>query len=174
MGSSSSKQKEQKSSEPSSSLGSSPTPKPATKTQSPSSVLTPSPLPSSSTAAAPAAAAPTTTTGTQKVLLLLSLHPSFSMLTIYFPFSFLCEVTAEDLKQLGNKAFTSGDHVTANTHFTAAIDLDPTNHILYSNRSVRPSSSFTLTLEVIISLLVLPHPPPLGLLLFPQGVPKGP
>jgi stress-induced-phosphoprotein 1 len=43
--------------------------------------------------------------------------------------------SAEELKALGNKAFSSGDFKTAVEKFSEAIDLDPSNHVLYSNRS---------------------------------------
>ncbi|KAJ3102602.1 Hsp90 cochaperone [Phlyctochytrium planicorne] len=42
---------------------------------------------------------------------------------------------AEDLKAQGNKAFSSGDFKNAISLFTQAINLDPSNHVLYSNRS---------------------------------------
>jgi len=42
---------------------------------------------------------------------------------------------ANELKDLGNKAFVAKDYETAIKHFSAAIALDPNNHILYSNRS---------------------------------------
>lgn len=35
----------------------------------------------------------------------------------------------------GNAAFASGNFQEAIGHFTAAIDLDDRNHVLYSNRS---------------------------------------
>ena len=35
----------------------------------------------------------------------------------------------------GNKAFSSGKFREAIEHFSAAINLDPSNHVLYSNRS---------------------------------------
>jgi tetratricopeptide (TPR) repeat protein len=35
----------------------------------------------------------------------------------------------------GNAAFQSGRHEEAVQHFTEAIELDPQNHVLYSNRS---------------------------------------
>ena len=38
-------------------------------------------------------------------------------------------------KEQGNAAFSAGQHDTAIKHFTLAIRLDKTNHILYSNRS---------------------------------------
>ncbi|KAJ3128332.1 hypothetical protein HK098_004741 [Nowakowskiella sp. JEL0407] len=44
-------------------------------------------------------------------------------------------MTAEDLKAQGNKAFSAGDFTTAITFFSQAIELDPKNHVLYSNRS---------------------------------------
>ena len=34
-------------------------------------------------------------------------------------------------KELGNAAFSSGQHATAIKHFTLAIRLDKSNHILY-------------------------------------------
>ena len=36
---------------------------------------------------------------------------------------------------LGNKAFSAGDYSGAISHFSAAIELEPSNHVLYSNRS---------------------------------------
>jgi Flp pilus assembly protein TadD len=35
----------------------------------------------------------------------------------------------------GNAAFQSGRHEEAVQHFTEAIEMDPQNHVLYSNRS---------------------------------------
>ena len=43
--------------------------------------------------------------------------------------------TAVELKALGNKAFVAKDYQTAIKHFSDAIELDPTNHVLFSNRS---------------------------------------
>eukprot|EP00590_Aulacoseira_subarctica_P008236 CAMPEP_0172437070 /NCGR_PEP_ID=MMETSP1064-20121228/72058_1 /TAXON_ID=202472 /ORGANISM="Aulacoseira subarctica , Strain CCAP 1002/5" /LENGTH=270 /DNA_ID=CAMNT_0013185513 /DNA_START=26 /DNA_END=838 /DNA_ORIENTATION=- len=42
---------------------------------------------------------------------------------------------AEDKKELGNQAFASKDYKTAISYYTEAIDLDPKNHIYFSNRS---------------------------------------
>ena len=42
---------------------------------------------------------------------------------------------AEDLKDQGNKAFQAGDVQSAIRLFTQAIDIDPDNHVYYSNRS---------------------------------------
>ncbi|ESQ38220.1 hypothetical protein EUTSA_v10028542mg [Eutrema salsugineum] len=47
---------------------------------------------------------------------------------------------AEEAKAKGNAAFSSGDCATAITHFTEAINLAPTNHVLYSNRSAAYAS----------------------------------
>jgi stress-induced-phosphoprotein 1 len=44
-------------------------------------------------------------------------------------------MTAEEFKAQGNKAFASGDFQTAIDLFSKAIELDSTNHVLYSNRS---------------------------------------
>jgi Flp pilus assembly protein TadD len=41
---------------------------------------------------------------------------------------------AEAEKALGNEKFGAGDYKAAITHFTNAINLEPT-HVLYSNRS---------------------------------------
>ncbi len=35
----------------------------------------------------------------------------------------------------GNAAFSAGNYEEAIQHFTAAIEKDPSNHVLYSNRS---------------------------------------
>ena len=42
---------------------------------------------------------------------------------------------ADELKAKGNAAFQAGDNEQAVNWFSQAIDLAPTNHILYSNRS---------------------------------------
>lgn len=49
---------------------------------------------------------------------------------------FLGSAQVEQLKALGNKQFSSGDHAAAVATFTEAIKLALENHILYSNRSV--------------------------------------
>lgn len=41
----------------------------------------------------------------------------------------------EDLKNKGNEAFGKENYEEAITYFTQALELDPNNHILYSNRS---------------------------------------
>ncbi|ORX72064.1 TPR-like protein [Linderina pennispora] len=48
--------------------------------------------------------------------------------------------TSDELKSLGNKAFAAGSHEEAINHFTKAIEIDPTNHVLYSNRSASLAS----------------------------------
>lgn len=47
---------------------------------------------------------------------------------------------AEEAKAKGNAAFSAGDYATAVKHFTDAIALSPTNHVLYSNRSAAHAS----------------------------------
>ncbi|KAM1787762.1 hypothetical protein ACFX11_038125 [Malus domestica] len=47
---------------------------------------------------------------------------------------------ADEAKAKGNAAFSSGDFTTAVNHFSEAIDLAPTNHVLYSNRSAAYAS----------------------------------
>ncbi|GLT47206.1 hypothetical protein SLA2020_209170 [Shorea laevis] len=47
---------------------------------------------------------------------------------------------AEEAKAKGNAAFSSGDFQVAIRHFTEAINLAPTNHVLYSNRSASYAS----------------------------------
>lgn len=42
---------------------------------------------------------------------------------------------ADDLKAKGNAAFSAGNYEEAVKFFTQAIEVDPTNHVLYSNRS---------------------------------------
>ncbi|KAF8109856.1 LOW QUALITY PROTEIN: hypothetical protein N665_0090s0038 [Sinapis alba] len=42
---------------------------------------------------------------------------------------------ADEAKAKGNEAFSSGDFTSAVNHFTEAINLAPTNHVLFSNRS---------------------------------------
>ncbi|KAF8944367.1 Hsp90 cochaperone [Haplosporangium gracile] len=44
-------------------------------------------------------------------------------------------MSAEEYKAQGNKAFLAKDYPTAIDHFTKAIELDPSNHVLFSNRS---------------------------------------
>ncbi|PVU88710.1 hypothetical protein BB559_005439 [Furculomyces boomerangus] len=43
--------------------------------------------------------------------------------------------TSDQFKAEGNKAFSSGNFSEAIKQFTAGIEIDPQNHILYSNRS---------------------------------------
>uniref|UniRef100_A0A5B6YPR3 Putative Heat shock protein STI n=1 Tax=Davidia involucrata TaxID=16924 RepID=A0A5B6YPR3_DAVIN len=47
---------------------------------------------------------------------------------------------ADEAKAKGNAAFAAGNYTEAIRHFTAAIDLAPTNHVLYSNRSAAYAS----------------------------------
>ena len=42
---------------------------------------------------------------------------------------------ANELKDQGNKAFQAKDYDAAIDLFTKAIELDPQNHVLFSNRS---------------------------------------
>ncbi|KAJ3268167.1 Hsp90 cochaperone [Terramyces sp. JEL0728] len=49
-------------------------------------------------------------------------------------------MTAEEYKAQGNKAFSTGDYDSAISFFSKAIELDPSNHVLYSNRSAAYSS----------------------------------
>lgn len=47
---------------------------------------------------------------------------------------------AAELKAKGNAAFSSGNFAEAIIFFTEAIQLDPSNHVLYSNRSAAEAS----------------------------------
>lgn len=47
---------------------------------------------------------------------------------------------ADEAKAKGNAAYSAGDYEAAITHFTEAINLAPTNHVLYSNRSASYAS----------------------------------
>lgn len=47
---------------------------------------------------------------------------------------------ADEAKAKGNAAFSAGDYEAAVRHFTEAIALAPTNHVLYSNRSAAHAS----------------------------------
>ncbi|XP_071685914.1 hsp70-Hsp90 organizing protein 3-like [Rutidosis leptorrhynchoides] len=47
---------------------------------------------------------------------------------------------ADEAKAKGNAAFSAGDYTDAIRHFTDAINLAPTNHVLYSNRSAAYAS----------------------------------
>ena len=42
---------------------------------------------------------------------------------------------AVQAKNRGNEAFSKGNYQEAIKHFTDAVNLDPNNHVLYSNRS---------------------------------------
>ncbi|CAL1358873.1 unnamed protein product [Linum trigynum] len=47
---------------------------------------------------------------------------------------------ADEAKAKGNAVFSVGDYTTAIKHFSDAIALTPTNHVLYSNRSAAYAS----------------------------------
>ncbi|XP_009763346.1 hsp70-Hsp90 organizing protein 3-like [Nicotiana sylvestris] len=47
---------------------------------------------------------------------------------------------ADEAKAKGNSAFAAGNFTDAVRHFTEAINLSPTNHVLYSNRSAAYAS----------------------------------
>ncbi|CAG8522981.1 11639_t:CDS:2, partial [Scutellospora calospora] len=47
---------------------------------------------------------------------------------------------ADEYKNLGNKAFSAKEYEEAIELFSKAIDLDPSNHVLYSNRSASYAS----------------------------------
>ncbi|KAI3756512.1 hypothetical protein L1987_56333 [Smallanthus sonchifolius] len=47
---------------------------------------------------------------------------------------------ADEFKAKGNAAFSAGNYTEAIRHFTDAINLAPTNHVLYSNRSAAYAS----------------------------------
>jgi stress-induced-phosphoprotein 1 len=70
------------------------------------------------------------------------------------------------LKDQGNKAFQAKDYDTAISLFSQAIALDPTNHVLYSNRSAAQAgkkqwaNALEDAEEVILSV------PPWGFFLF--------
>ncbi len=44
-------------------------------------------------------------------------------------------VSTMNLQAKGNAAFAAGNHEEAIKHFTEGIAVDPSNHVLYSNRS---------------------------------------
>jgi curved DNA-binding protein CbpA len=46
------------------------------------------------------------------------------------------EMNAHTLKELGNQASAAGDYSGALKYYTEALALDPSNHVLYSNRSI--------------------------------------
>ncbi|KAJ1796218.1 Hsp90 cochaperone [Coemansia sp. RSA 2399] len=48
--------------------------------------------------------------------------------------------SANELKAKGNEAFAAGNYDESIELFTQAIEIDPTNHVLYSNRSASLSS----------------------------------
>lgn len=55
---------------------------------------------------------------------------------------------AHETQAKGNAAFSAGNFEEAITYFTEAIDVDPSNHVLYSNRSASYVSADILsTLE---------------------------
>ncbi|KVH90148.1 Tetratricopeptide-like helical [Cynara cardunculus var. scolymus] len=47
---------------------------------------------------------------------------------------------ADEAKAKGNATFSAGNYTEAIKHFTDAINIAPTNHVLYSNRSAAYAS----------------------------------
>lgn len=67
--------------------------------------------------------------------------PRSSSVEAALPFSpAILPIMAEEAKAKGNAAFSAGRFDEAVRHFTAAIDLAPSNHVLYSNRSAAYAS----------------------------------
>lgn len=64
---------------------------------------------------------------------------------------------ADDLKNRGNKAFQAKDYDTAISLFTEAIELDPNNFVLFSNRSAAKAGKkqWAAALEDAEQVLVL-------------------
>ena len=52
-------------------------------------------------------------------------------------------MAANELKAQGNEAFKNGRFEEAIDFFSKAIDVDPKNHVLYSNRSAAEVSEIT-------------------------------
>jgi len=52
----------------------------------------------------------------------------------------------------GNKAFQAGQFEEAIKHFTDAINLDPSNHVLYSNRSASHVSELAFVQQIATNL----------------------
>lgn len=52
----------------------------------------------------------------------------------------------------GNKAFQAGQFEEAIKHFTDAINLDPSNHVLYSNRSASHVSELAFVQQIPTNL----------------------
>lgn len=45
------------------------------------------------------------------------------------------EANSEQLKKKGNNLFREGEYETAIRYYTKAIEIDPSNDVLYSNRA---------------------------------------
>ena len=56
-------------------------------------------------------------------------------------------VSTMTLQAKGNAAFAAGNHEEAIKHFTEGIAVDPSNHVLYSNRS----ASYVSTIPGILT-----------------------
>ena len=67
-------------------------------------------------------------------LCMRNIHPSFPLQPAHHHHSSPIK-KAEELKDLGNKAFSAGKFAEAIEHFTEAISMDSSNHVLFSNRS---------------------------------------
>lgn len=70
------------------------------------------------------------------------------------------EVQRDQEKQYGNNAFKAKDFATAIHHYSAALSLDPNNHILLSNRSAAYLSSNQKSKALHDAQTCVEHSPP--------------
>jgi len=61
-------------------------------------------------------------------------------LTVYSSSHYYCTYSPQISFRLGNKAFAAKDFDQAITHYTNAINIDPKNHVFFSNRSASYAS----------------------------------
>ena len=70
------------------------------------------------------------------------------------------KVQRDEEKSCGDNAFRARDFATAIHHYTAALSLDPTNHILLSNRSAAYLSSQQKSRALHDAQACVEHAPP--------------
>lgn len=72
---------------------------------------------------------------------------------MFAPFALIARHDAWPVQAKGNAAFSAGQYDEAVKFFTSAIEVQPENHVLYSNRSAAQVGGCCARLLIMLDLL---------------------